>query len=64
MAASAKKIVAGGQEYDEVTDLEPYHKNRIDYFNKQGWGYNDSSFQLDKQRDVVKFTGSKYLYSG
>jgi hypothetical protein len=64
MATNVKHMTVGGQQYDEVTDLQPHFKNKLDYFNKQGWGYQDSSFVLDKEVNMVKFTGNKYLYSG
>lgn len=39
-------------------------QNKIDYFKKQGWGYNDSEFILDMQKKQIKVTGDRYLYSG
>jgi hypothetical protein len=62
--ADSKKIVIDGHEYDEIIDFEPFHKDKIQYFNKQGWGYNDSRFMIDPKKDTVSFTGSKYMYSG
>ena len=41
-----------------------YFQNKLDYFNRQGWGYSDSQFILDNKRKVIKFSGDKYLYSG
>jgi alkyldihydroxyacetonephosphate synthase len=41
---------------------------KLDYFNKQGWGYKDSEFAIvppgQKNEGAVTFTGNKYLYSG
>ena len=39
-------------------------QNKLDYFNKQGWGYADSYFNLDIKKKMVDFKGDKYLYSG
>ena len=64
MAAKVRQINVDGTEYDEIVDLQPYFKNKLDYFNKQGWGYKDSTFAHDKKKDQVYFTGDKYLYSG
>ena len=64
MAAKVRQINVDGTDYDEIVDLQPYFKNKLDYFNKQGWGYKDSTFAHDKKKDQVYFTGDKYLYSG
>jgi alkyldihydroxyacetonephosphate synthase len=39
---------------------------KLDYFDKQGWGYADSYFVFDPKRKMCAFggTGTKYLYSG
>jgi hypothetical protein len=34
------------------------------YFNKQGWGYKDTEFELDTTKQMVKVKGDRYLYSG
>jgi hypothetical protein len=64
MSSATKKATVGDQSYDEVIDYERHFKNKLDYFNKQGWGYSDSEFILDKKSGHVKFTGDRYLYSG
>mmetsp|Transcript_3750 Transcript_3750/g.6393 ORF Transcript_3750/g.6393 Transcript_3750/m.6393 type:complete len:207 (+) Transcript_3750:18-638(+) len=58
------QVMVGGQLYHEVYDNEPSLKTKLDYFNKQGWGYKDTSFIVDRKKNVVKFTGNQYLYSG
>ena len=42
------------------------HQIKLDYFNKQGWGYADSQFVFDPKRKMAGFggTGRRYLYSG
>jgi len=63
-AADVKTMDVGGKQYAQVIDFQTYHKNKLDYHKKQGWGYKDSRFELDYDKMRIKFTGDKYLYSG
>lgn len=63
-ASDVKSIKLGDHSYAEVVDLAPHFKNKLDYFNKQGWGYADSYFEYVKKTDSIRFGGSKYMYSG
>ena len=64
--AAKKAIQIGDRSYEEVVDYEPKLSTKLSYFNKQGWGYNDSRFKLTKVngKPLVSFTGKRYLYSG
>lgn len=61
-----KKIDVGGQQYQEVIENLQFSQTKLDYFNKQGWGYKDSNFIYDEKKDMCYFTGNgkRYLYSG
>jgi len=37
--AATKTVTIADQTYVEVIDSAPHYKNKLDYFNKQGWGY-------------------------
>ena len=47
--------------YPEVVDNHVSRGTKLDYFKKQGWGYNDSHFVYDEKSDGVKFVGSRYM---
>jgi len=38
--------------------------NKLDYYNKQGWGYKDSGFEYDKKEDAVRIKGTRYMFGG
>ena len=48
----------------EIVDFHPNRGIKLDYFNKQGWGYSDSGFQLTKDKTAVKIAGNRYMYGG
>ena len=70
----AKTTQIDEKSYQEVIDYEPnsgvslfsvIFQTKLDYFNKQGWGYSDSAFVLKKaKKPVVSFSGNRYLYAG
>lgn len=39
-------------------------QTKLDYFKKNGWGYTDSEFIIDRKREIGSFSGSRYLYAG
>ena len=39
-------------------------KTKLDYFNKQGWGYADSYFIINEKRDKISFVGPRYSLNG
>ena len=41
---SAETISVDGKTYPEIVDHHPERQIKIDYFNKQGWGYSDAGF--------------------
>jgi hypothetical protein len=41
------KVGDDKHQYAEVIDHHPHIKTKIDYFNKQGWGYADTALVLD-----------------
>jgi hypothetical protein len=42
-------VTVGDKTYPEVVDNQPGKGTKLDYINKQGWGYADSGFQVDKK---------------
>jgi len=46
---STETIKAGDKMIPEVVDNHPNRGTKLDYINKQGWGYDDSGFYLDKK---------------
>ena len=48
----------------EIVDHHPSKGIKLDYFNKQGWGYADSGFETTKDKSAVKITGNRYMYGG
>ena len=61
---ATKSITIGDEVYTEVIDYAPRYENKLDYFNKQGWGYADSVFERNDKTGKLLMTGNKYLYSG
>ena len=47
---SAETITVDGKTYTEVIDNHPEREIKINYFNKQGWGYSDSGFEVIKSK--------------
>lgn len=50
-------------KYKEVIDHKPNLKTRIDFVNKQGWGYADTEFIYDSKKEMIKVTGYRYKFS-
>ncbi len=53
----------GGKQYLEVVDHKPHLKTKLDYFNKQGWGFADTKMMVDPANDQVTLTGHRYQFS-
>lgn len=64
MSGDKKTIMIDGIVYNEITDTDPSYNNKIDYFNKQGWGYKEDKFVMDWEKDMIKLEGVNYVYSG
>ena len=63
--SSEQTILLDGISYPEVIDYHPKMGTKLAYRKKQGWGYEDSQFELiGENLDLVRFTGDRYLYSG
>jgi hypothetical protein len=62
--AQAAVVVNEGRQYLEVIDHKPHLKTRIDYMNRQGWGYADTALVLDPTKDMLYLKGNRYLFSG
>ena len=44
-----------------------HHKSRgikLDYYNKQGWGFADSGFEYDKKEQGIRIKGNRYVFGG
>ena len=57
-------IVDGEYKYESLVDNNPDRTIKFDFFKKKGWGYNDTDFVWDSQKDAFKLIGNRYLYSG
>lgn len=51
------------KQYPEIIDYKPHLKIKLDYFNKQGWGYADTALVLDPHKDQIKLIGNRYIFS-
>lgn len=61
---SPEKTTVDGKEYPEIIDYHPDREIKIFYFNRQGWGYNDSGFEYLKDKKQIKIKGSRYMFGG
>eukprot|EP00347_Sterkiella_histriomuscorum_P018793 403344151 len=63
-------------QYNEIIDHQPNIKvcslkiviflmqTKLDYFNKLGWGYADSRFEMGPKNEYVTFSGDRYPLAG
>lgn len=51
-------------KFDEVVDHEPEGLNKVDYYSKHGWGYNDHGFVFNEKIGKVRMEGTKYEMCG
>lgn len=61
---SQESIKIDDKVYPEIVDNHPSKGVKLDYFNKQGWGYTDSGFILDKKENAIKIRGTRYMFGG
>jgi len=61
---STEKIEIDGKTYSQIVDNHPSRGIKLDYWNKYGWGYADSGFDLDRKEDAVRIRGSRYMFGG
>lgn len=56
--------VGEGKSYPEILDHDPDRGIKLDFFNRYGWGYTDSGFALNKDKDAIMIKGNRYMYGG
>ena len=61
---SPETIEIDGKKYAEIIDNNVSRGIRLDYWNKQGWGYADSGFEVDKKVHGVRIKGQRYMFGG
>jgi alkyldihydroxyacetonephosphate synthase len=61
---STETIKVGDKTIPEVFDNHPNRGTKLDYINKQGWGYDDSGFYLDKKVNQIRIKGNRYMFGG
>ena len=61
---SKETVTVSGKTYPEIVDNHANRGIKLDYVNKQGWGYKDSGFEYDKKADAVRIKGSRYMFGG
>ena len=61
---SSETIEIQGKTYPEIVDNHASRGIKLDYWNKYGWGYKDSGFDLDKKEDAIRIKGSRYMFGG
>jgi len=61
---STETVTNADKTYPEIIDHHQTRPIKLDYFNKQGWGYKDSGFEYDKGVDGIRITGNRYMYGG
>jgi hypothetical protein len=59
---STQTIKIDGKTYAELIDNHPAKMTKMNYYNKQGWGFKDSGFIYDKEKKSAKMNGDRYLY--
>lgn len=63
-SSQAKTITIDTQTYQELIDHQPQKQTKMDYFNRQGWGFADSGFVYQKENNQVKIKGTRYMHGG
>lgn len=61
---SEVKITVDGHSYPEIIDHHADTSTKIDYFNKVGWGYADSGFEIVKDLQQIRVKGNRYMFGG
>ena len=57
-------VISEDKSVPEIVDHHVSRGIKLDYFNKQGWGYADSGFESTKDKQHVKIAGNRYMYGG
>lgn len=60
-------ITVDGKSYPEIIDHHSDRQTKINFFNKFGWGYNDSGFELAKMSNGekgIRIKGDRYMFGG
>lgn len=60
--AKAATITIDGKTYTELIDYHPQKTIKMDYFNRQGWGFADSGFTYVKEQNMAKIKGTRYMH--
>ena len=58
------KIGDDTKKYPEIIDYHPEKKTKLDYINKQGWGYADTYFFMDENTKNGSMAGNRYDAGG
>jgi len=59
---SVETVEQDGHTYPEVVGDEPERQVKINFFNKQGWGYADSGFEYVKDKKALAVKGNRYEF--
>jgi hypothetical protein len=60
--SKAPVVEIDGKSYAELIDHHPQKQIKMDYFNKQGWGFADSGFTYVKEQNMAKIKGTRYMH--
>lgn len=61
---SAEVINDGEHSYPATVDFNPDQKAKIEYFKKQGWGYNETAIKYKRDVHNVFVEGDRYDLAG
>lgn len=56
--------IGDGKKLPEIVDNHASKGIKLDYYNKQGWGYADSGFIATPDKKNVLISGNRYMYAG
>ncbi len=64
--AFTSQVMIGDEtkKYPEIIDNHPERKTKLDYINKQGWGYQDTYFYFEEKSNMGALSGNRYDSSG
>jgi len=61
---TAEVITDGDHTYPQTVDFNPEMKAKIEYFDKQGWGYTETAIKYKKERNSTFVEGDRYELAG
>lgn len=61
---TAEVITDGEHTYPQTVDFNPDQKCKIEYFDKQGWGYTETAIKYKKEQGKVFVEGNRYDLAG